>query len=61
MATTRTKRTPEEIVRALLTKTIENGATAGEERAVVAKAEELIAKHRLGSVLNKEIPSDHAM
>lgn len=47
MATTKTKRTPEEIVRALLTKTIENGATAGEERAVIAKAEELIAKHRL--------------
>jgi hypothetical protein len=47
MATTRTKRSPEEIVRALLTKTIENGATAGEERAVVAKANELITRHRL--------------
>ena len=43
----RTRRTPDEIVRALLDKTIENGATAGEERAAVAKAEQLIAKHRL--------------
>jgi hypothetical protein len=38
---------PDEIVRALLDKTIENGATAGEERVAVAKAEQLIAKHRL--------------
>jgi hypothetical protein len=38
---------PDEIVRALLDKTIENGATADEERAAVAKAEQLIAKHRL--------------
>jgi hypothetical protein len=44
---TRTRRTPDEIVRALLDKTIEKGATAGEERAAVAKAEQLIAKHRL--------------
>ena len=43
----RTRRTPDEIVRALLDKTIEKGATAGEERAAVAKAEELIAKHVL--------------
>jgi hypothetical protein len=34
-------------VRALLDKTIEKGATAGEERAAVAKAEQLIAKHGL--------------
>ena len=47
MATTRTRRTPEQLVGALLTKSMENGATAGEERAAVAKAEELIAKHRL--------------
>jgi Protein of unknown function (DUF2786) len=43
----RTKRTPAEIVSALLDKTIENGATAGEELAAVAKAEQLIAKHGL--------------
>jgi Protein of unknown function (DUF2786) len=46
-AKARTRRTPEEIVRAVLDKTIENGATKGEERAAVAKAEQLIAKHRL--------------
>jgi Protein of unknown function (DUF2786) len=46
-ANARARRTPEEIVWALLDKTIENGATAGEERAAVAKAEQLIAKHRL--------------
>ena len=46
-AKARTRRTSEEIVRAVLDKTIENGATAGEERAAVAKAEQLIAKHRL--------------
>jgi hypothetical protein len=44
---TRTRRAPHEIVRALLDKTVENGATAGEERAAVAKAEQLIAKHGL--------------
>jgi hypothetical protein len=33
---TRTRRTPDEIVRALLDKTIENGATADEELAAVA-------------------------
>lgn len=43
----RTRRTPEEIVRALLDKTIEKGATAGEERAAVEKAAQLIAKHKL--------------
>jgi hypothetical protein len=43
----RTRRTPEEIVRALLDKTIEKGATAGEERAAVEKAAQLIAKHGL--------------
>jgi hypothetical protein len=43
----RTRRTPDEIVRALLDKTIEKGATAAEEQAAVAKAEQLIAKHRL--------------
>lgn len=42
-----TKRTPDEIVSALLDKTIEKGATAGEERAAVDKAEQLIAKHGL--------------
>ena len=47
MATTKTRRTPDEIVRALLTKTMENGATAGEEQAAVAKATQIIAKHRL--------------
>ncbi len=46
-ARTRSRRTPEEIVRALLDKTIENGATAGEELAAAAKAEQLIIKHRL--------------
>jgi hypothetical protein len=46
-AKSRTRRTLDEIVRALLDKTIENGATAGEERAAVAKAEQLIAKHQL--------------
>lgn len=46
-AKARTRRTPEEIVRAVLDKTIENGATEGEERAAVAKAEQMIAKHRL--------------
>jgi Protein of unknown function (DUF2786) len=43
----RTRRSPDEIVRALLDKTMEKGATAGEERAAVAKAEQLIAKHGL--------------
>jgi hypothetical protein len=43
----RTRRSPEEIVRALLDKTVEKGVTAGEERAAVAKAEQLIVKHRL--------------
>jgi len=43
----RTRRTPDEIVRALLDKTIEKGATAGEEQAAVAKAEQLIGKHGL--------------
>jgi hypothetical protein len=46
-AKTRTKRPPDEIVRALLDKTIENGATADEEQAAVAKAEQLITKHGL--------------
>jgi hypothetical protein len=46
-AKARTRRSPDEIVRALLDKTIENGATAGEEQAAVAKAEQLIAKHGL--------------
>jgi hypothetical protein len=41
----RTRRAPEEIVRALLDKTVERGATAGEERAAVTKAERLISKH----------------
>jgi hypothetical protein len=43
----RTRRAPEKIVRALLDKTVEKGATAGEERAAVAKAEQLITKHGL--------------
>jgi hypothetical protein len=43
----RTKRTPDQIVRALLGKTIEKGATAGEERAAVAKADQLILKYEL--------------
>jgi hypothetical protein len=46
-ATKKPKRTPEEIVRALLDKTLENGCTKGEEAAAVAKAEELILKHGL--------------
>src|SRR5690242_8775725 len=46
-ATKKPKRTPEEIVRALLDKTLENGCTQGEEAAAVAKAEELIVKHGL--------------
>jgi hypothetical protein len=56
----RTKRTPEEIVRALLDKTIEKGATAGEEQAAVAKAEQLIAKHGLDRS-QFEFPPDRSL
>jgi hypothetical protein len=56
----RTRRTPDEIVRAVLDKTIENGATGGEERAAVAKAEQLIAKHGLDR-LQFEFPPDRTL
>jgi len=43
----RTKRTADEMVRALLEKTVARGATAGEQDAAVVKARELVAKHGL--------------
>jgi hypothetical protein len=43
----RTKRTPDDTVRALLEKTVARGATPGEEDAAVAKARELVARHKL--------------
>jgi Protein of unknown function (DUF2786) len=46
MATT-TKRTPDQLVRALLEKTVGRGATPGEQDAAVEKARALCAKHGL--------------
>ena len=43
----RTKRTPEQLVRALLEKTVGRGATPDEQDAAVGKARELVAKHGL--------------
>ena len=42
-----TKRSPDEVVRSLLEKTIARGATPGEQDAAVAKARELVERHGL--------------
>ncbi len=44
---TRTKRTPDQLVRALLEKTVRRGATPGEQDAAVEKARALCARHGL--------------
>jgi len=43
----RTKRTPDQTVRSLLSKRVARGATPAEEDASVAKARELVARHGL--------------
>lgn len=50
-----TKRSPEEVVRSLLEKTIARGATPGEQDAGVAKARELVERHGLDAASAAEV------
>jgi hypothetical protein len=43
----KTKTTPEQLVRQLLANTVARGATPAQEEAFVAKARELVAKHKM--------------